>query len=306
MVDISIIMPIYNAEKFLNRSVDSILNQSYKNWELILVNDGSIDGTLRICNNYANKDDRIKVINKNNEGVAMARQAGIIVAQGKYSIHCDADDWMEPYMLETMYHSALKNNADIVISDYYINTDTYQIIKRQQPSGLNCNDILLDIFNNKLLGSLWNKLIRTDLYRIYNAKFFEGINHCEDLLILVQLLQNNNLIITYYPEAFYHYYTNNNSITNNFTRDTYEMRLKFKEHLQNILKIENSDEICQNVSFSIFSEALVYRILSPQEIKIGIKIYKGQIKKIKSIRWKIGFYFLSIGLYNIAYKFIHY
>lgn len=306
MIEISIIMPIYNAEQFLHRSINSIINQSFKNWELILVNDGSTDNSAEICNSYVIKDNRIKVINKKNEGVAMARQSGINMAEGKYSIHCDADDWMEPFMLESMYNCAQTHNSDIVISDYYINTYTFQEIKKQEPTSLDSNNVLLDIFNNKLLGSLWNKLIRTNLYKIFDAKFFNGINHCEDLLILVQILQHKNLMISYYPQALYHYYNNQSSITNNFTRETYEVRLKFKKKLQDILILPNANIINDQVSFSIFTEAIIHKVLLPEEIRTGLKIYKNQIKIIKGIRWKIGFYLFRLRMYRIGYKFIHY
>lgn len=306
MTKISIIMPVYNAEKSLNKSINSILTQSMKDWELLLINDGSTDSSPNLCDYFKSKDSRIKVFHKKNEGVSTARQIGINNASGKYSIHVDADDWTESTMLEELYNKAIKENADIVIADYFINSDKKQIFCKQEPVSLQSNDVLSDILNNKLFGALWNKLIKTDLYKKYNAQFFHGINYCEDVLIWAQLLQYSNLRISYYPKAFYHYYINPTSITHNFTRNTYEIRIKFRDKLQELLKYPNASEIIENVSFGIFIEAFIYNVLSKEEINKGIKLYKRQINQLKSIKWKLGFKLLSIGLTNTAHKLIHY
>ena len=117
---ISIIVPIYNAEKYIHRCLDSILAQTYKNFELILINDGSIDNRGKICDEYSQRDNRIKVIHKNNGGVASARQCGIENAKGEYTIHIDPDDWVESNMLEELYNKAIKEKADVVICDFYV------------------------------------------------------------------------------------------------------------------------------------------------------------------------------------------
>lgn len=306
MTKISIIMPVYNAEKSLNKSINSIRTQSMKDWELLLINDGSTDSSPNLCDYFKSKDSRIKVFHKKNEGVSTARQIGINNASGTYSIHVDADDWIESTMLEELYNKAIKENADIVIADYFINSDKKQIFCKQEPVSLQSNDVLSDILNNKLFGALWNKLIKTDLYKKYDAQFFHGINYCEDVLIWAQLLQYSNLRISYYPKAFYHYYINPTSITHNFTRNTYEIRIKFRDKLQELLKYPNASETIENVSFGIFIEAFIYNVLSKEEINKGIKLYKRQINQLKSIKWKLGFKLLSIGLTNTAHKLIHY
>lgn len=303
---ISIIMPVYNTDKFLHRSIKSIINQTYKYWELILIDDGSTDGSSYICDCYAACDNRIKVIHKKNEGVAIARQIGINIAKGEYSIHCDSDDWVEPHMIEELYKQAKAIDADIVIADYFVNKEKSQTVSKQTPTSLHGYDILLDLLNNKLFGSLCNKLIRNELYRKNNIIFWDNINHCEDYLVCIQLFQLKNLKFSYISKAFYHYYCNENSLTHNFTRETYDMRIKFRNKLQEILVIPQAKDICEQISFSIYSEAIIHRVLSKKEIKDGLKAYKYQIKRIKSFRWKIGFNFLTIGLNRIAYLFIHY
>lgn len=100
---ISVIVPIYNIGQYLSRCIDSILVQTFTNFELLLIDDGSTDNSGRICDDYAKKDNRIRVFHKKNGGVALARQLGIENAIGEYSIHADGDDWVEANMLENMY-----------------------------------------------------------------------------------------------------------------------------------------------------------------------------------------------------------
>ena len=118
---ISIIIPIYNVEDYLNKCIDSIIYQTYSDWELILVDDGSFDSSPAICDSYATCDSRIKVIHKINEGVSKARNIGIEIAQGEYIVFCDADDYVDPNYLKQF----LKNNknADLVITGYYFDTN---------------------------------------------------------------------------------------------------------------------------------------------------------------------------------------
>ena len=115
---ISVIVPVYKAEKYLHRCVDSIIAQTFTDWELLLVDDGSPDKSGEICDGYSRHDGRIMVYHKNNGGVSTARQTGIDKAIGDYTIHVDPDDWIEPTMLEELYHKATDNNADMVICDF--------------------------------------------------------------------------------------------------------------------------------------------------------------------------------------------
>lgn len=303
---ISIIVPTYNASKCIGTLINSVLHQTYKNFELIIIDDGSTDSTYNICKSIANKDKRIKVYTKKNGGVSSARQYGINLASGEFSIHADADDWMNEDMLENLYKEAIENSSDIVIADFYIKNGNKESLSIQKPNSLKADKVLQDLFNNKLFGSLWNKLIRTELYKKYNAQFFYGINHCEDLLLLAQLLQHNEIKISYCSKAFYHYVFNPNSITNNYTYETYKTRLKFRNKLKEILVCSNSKEIIEKVSFGIFIEAFIYDVLSKKEIKEGLKQYKSNISKIESTRWKLGFLFCKLGLYSISRKLIKY
>ena len=131
---VSIIIPVYNVELYLSKCIDSILAQSFTDWECILVDDGSKDNSGSICDNYALKDNRIKVIHQNNSGVSVARQVGIDNVCGEYCIHIDPDDWIESNMLEELYNKAKSDDADMVICDYFKNEDGVQQYINQSPN----------------------------------------------------------------------------------------------------------------------------------------------------------------------------
>lgn len=307
MVNISIIMPIYNAEKSLCRAIDSIILQSSSNWELLLIDDGSDDTSPIICDEYANKDKRIKVIHKKNEGVAIARQTGIKLATGKYTIHLDSDDWVEPTMLEEIHNKAEQENIDFLILDYYINSDYKEVLITQNPTSNNPQEIINEILENKLFGALWNKLIKTDLYKKYNITFFNEINYCEDVLACAQILKHKEIKAGYLNKAFYHYVTNPNSITYKISRPKYEMRQLFQLKLNEILTEECFKKAKDISSLSIFAEGFINRCLSKQEIKEEFK--KNQYAAfhfIKSPRWLIGYFLIKIRCYKLAHLFIKY
>ena len=203
MVDISIIVAAYQAEKYICRSLDSIKNQTFKNYEVILVDDGSFDKTGKICDEYAVDDSRFRVIHKKNGGVSSARQAGIDSALGEFVIHVDPDDWIEPAMLEEMYECAKNTEADVVISDFFVETRKKRMYVKQKPTSLDYKSYFYDLID-KLHGCCWNKLIRRECFCKYDVKFPQNIVMCEDSYVNLKLALNP-IKLAYLPKAFYHY-----------------------------------------------------------------------------------------------------
>ena len=282
---ISVIVPVYKAEKYIQRCVESIISQTFTNFELILVNDGSPDNSGLICDEYSRKDPRIKVIHKENGGVASARQCGIDNASGEYTIHADPDDWMEPEELELLYKKACEKNADIVISDFWVDVEKEKSIYRHQAIYSESANIVLDqLLMHHLHGGLWNKLIRTSCYRNYGIGFVEGLNYCEDYLVCVKILMNN-VKVAYIGKAFYHYdnITNDNSITRKYTIGTFKQRLFFIEELGKTLKGSHKAGLLKNRA-SVAKECLSHNIFTPKEYK---SIYGGQ--KWQLIRYITGY-----------------
>lgn len=302
---VSVVVPVFNAEKLLSRMVDSLLQQTIDVYEIILIDDGSTDSSGAICDYYAEQQANVRVVHKKNEGVSAARQTGLDVASGEYVIHADSDDWVEPTMLEELYRKAQEENADVVICDFYVNQDDHQTYSKQRPTTCEPESVLRDLFQ-KLHGSCCNKLVRQVCYNKYNVKFPEGINHCEDLLFWVQLLQHPEIKISYLSHAYYHYCINEDSITRHYTRATYEMRQKFQKKLVDVLSSSGFEKEIEQSALSIFTEAFINDVLSENEIEMGLRDYWDQIRELKSLKWRVGFFFLHHRCPWIAHQLIHY
>lgn len=202
-MEISVIVIVYNAAGLLPRSLDSILGQSFRDFELVVVDDGSTDGSAAILDGYAKKDARIRPVHQSNQGTAKARQKGLDTAHGRYIIFVDADDWIEPDMLEGMYGKALSENADIVFCDFVEENGKGTFYRKEQPSGPDSADVMKQMLTT-LHGSLCNKLISKDLYKRSGARFLEGLNYCEDELMVIRLL-HESCRVAYMGKGFYHY-----------------------------------------------------------------------------------------------------
>lgn len=237
---ISIIVPVYNAEDTIRNCLDSILAQTLFDFEVILIDDGSPDYCGRICDEYAKKDIRFKVIHKSNEGVSAARQVGIDNAKGEYTIHIDPDDWVEPSMLEKLYAKAKETDADIVICDFYENILSKQIYHKQRPSSLDHNTVLCELFQ-QLHGSCCNKLIKRACYNMFDVRFPVGIYYCEDLYVVSSILRNN-VKVAYLPQAFYHYvqYNDKPTMIRYYDEKTYEHDLHLKDMFYKLMEDKQS------------------------------------------------------------------
>ena len=216
---VSIIIPVYNVELYLSKCIDSILAQSFTDWECILVDDGSKDKSGSICDNYALKDNRIKVIHQNNSGVSVARQVGIDNVCGEYSIHIDPDDWIESNMLEELYNKVKSDDADMVICDYFKHEDGVQQYINQSPNLLEPIKIIEQMLTTnmypQLYGSCCNKLVRCSCFNSSdNLIRFEpdDLSLGEDVVFNCRLLMSTVHRVSYLNKAFYHYEVRSNSL----------------------------------------------------------------------------------------------
>ena len=237
---ISIIMPIYNAESFMERSITSILSQTYHNIEIILVDDGSTDRSGTICDSYALEDNRIIVIHQLNGGVSSARQTGLNIAKGDYVIHVDPDDWIEPDEIKELYETAIETKADLLICDYWEETHKGSHYVSQDPKDTSPYNIILKMAHQELFGCSWNKFIRRSCLQKYGIKYEPTfISYCEDLLFNSRLLKKEVKVV-YLPKAFYHYYMDNSSnLTHSFSKKKLESRIYVNRELEKL--IDKSD-----------------------------------------------------------------
>lgn len=212
---ISIIVPIYNVEQYLPRCIDSLIRQTYRNIEIILVDDGSPDSCGEICEEYSKKDNRIKVIHKQNGGLSDARNAGLDIAQGDYLLFVDSDDWIEDETCETVLKFAIENKADIVpfgIAKVYENgTKKIQPIKLQKEvASAECIKALIyKVEECGLCNYAWNKLYSSILFE--DLRFPKGLLY-EDQGITYKLFHKSKRICVCHKKL-YNYYQRNNSIT---------------------------------------------------------------------------------------------
>lgn len=234
---ISVIVPIYNTENYLPKCLDSILAQTYTNWEAILVDDGSPDNCGMICDEYAAKDKRFKVIHQSNGGVSVARQTGLDNAIGDYIIHCDPDDWIEPTMLEDMLNCAVSHDVDMVICDTITHMDnSITTSHHNMKNPIRAKKLQDEIINLRIHGALWNKLIRKEC--VENIAFTpSNISYCEDELFLVRLL-NKEMSIYYLPKGLYHYVHHKNSLSSPSSRRI-SSRMTVLEELRKIVSSPN-------------------------------------------------------------------
>lgn len=305
--DISIIVPVYNAEKYIHRCIDSLLAQTFSNFELLLVDDGSPDNSGAICDEYAKKDDRIKVFHKENGGVASARQFGIDNACGEYTIHADPDDWAEPGMLEELYKKAKETDADMVICDFYVDTLKESVYRSQKVSAETSQEVLDDLLFHRLHGSLWNKLILLACYTDFNVRFVEKLNYCEDYLVCVKMLMHN-IKTTYLDKAFYHYdqIVNNDSITRKFSAKTLEQLKMFVTSLEELIP-EKEEIILSNklgIKFSVFEANMPkeFKSLYPEVSKHIWELNTSKINRILLYLARIGFFRIAHTLYRLKTK----
>ena len=290
---ISIIVPVYNVEKYLNKCIDSIINQTYKNLEIILVDDGSLDNSGKICNEYAEKDSRIKVIHKENGGVSSARNKGLEIANGEWVAFVDSDDWIENNFCEVLLNNAIEYKVDIVLCGYnrvsLSNID--KIRNTKKIIELNANEYLINVLNPQTgFGFCHMKLYKRK--NIRNIKFKEGLLVGEDALFNEQVSKKIKKAI-FVEESLYNYRINNNSVVRKFDKNYSNKYLKSikinKEYIFENYK--SNKEVIQNyynfVAYHVLLIAVNYcynkenkeknkmnllkKVLNIPEFKAGIK-----------------------------------
>ena len=217
MPKLSVVVPVYNTEKYLQECIDSVLAQTFDDFELILVDDGSTDKSGAICDNYCQLDGRIRVIHQNNGGVTAARKHGMEVAEGEYISFIDSDDWIEPNMYQDMLTYANLHNADMVLCDMLAEKrDGCAIIRSGNFSGLfNTEQLRQQVYTHMLFDfsenapglslNLCNKMIKSDLAKPVFKEFPSELTYGEDALGSLMCLLRSKSIFIMENSAFYHY-----------------------------------------------------------------------------------------------------
>lgn len=267
MGKISVLVPVYNSEKYLRKCVDSILKQTYENIELILVNDGSTDSSYEIMENYKEKDERVKAIHIDNKGVANARNVLLDNATGVYYTYVDSDDWIEPDYLQELYNQIVKENADICVGNcvqYIENTNEY----KHKDFGIHKNCVYNKyeaveelMYHNFLRHSPWGKL--------YKKEVFDGMRfplgyHYEDLALIYKLFLKAEKIV-YTPIEKYNYMVREGSIVHRkLKEEDINAILNYSEEIISVLEKE-APEILNCGKYSLLMHSV--KILSNMKLK---------------------------------------
>ncbi|MCS6111604.1 glycosyltransferase [Clostridium botulinum] len=254
---ISIIVPVYNVEEYLNKCIYSILKQSYSNIEVILIDDGSSDNSGIICDSFEKLDSRVRVIHSENKGVSNARNIGISLAKGRYIGFVDSDDWIEPDMYQKLYNTIKNDNSDISICDAFIESKVTHVHKvfGESKYVFNRDEIFNVVLDNIGFNWLCNKLFKKDLFK--GIRLDENIYIGEDILCVCKCICNGESF-SYLQEALYHYLKRNESVCNNSFNikkisniDAYEkiMKIYYKNAPQHMEKAVNA-YILSNIAVS--------------------------------------------------------
>ncbi len=226
---ITVIVPVYKAERYLDQCVQSIADQTYKNLEIILVDDGSPDHCPAMCDAWAAKDSRIRVIHKENGGFSSARNAGLDAANGAYIQFVDSDDWIMPDMTEALVSCAVRENADVVRCGYceLVDDDMQEVCTNSQTYCPDHNKLVIDIMNDGLMsGAVWNKLYKRSV--LDGIRFRSG--YSEDILFNYCVIQNKSKTV-YMTGTYYVYRQNLLSVTNSAFRLTAFSIIEVKEQI---------------------------------------------------------------------------
>ena len=238
---VSVIIPVYNAEKYLRRCFDSVVKQTYKDLDIIVVDDGSTDGSGAICDEYASKDNRFHVIHQRNGGVSVARQTGLNAAKGEYLCFVDADDWVELNYAEYLYEEARKEDVDMVTFDCYYEwkSGKSQRFSYDLEKVPDVNTYIHKYLKMEVHCSLWNKFFKTSSAK--KIQFYPSdLLFAEDILFTIRFLSQNSVKLLYVDVAFYHYSETSNSLMNNKSDRMLKERIRavniVDENLNNDLK----------------------------------------------------------------------
>lgn len=316
---VSIGLPCYNVEKYIDRCISSILNQTYKNIEVILIDDGSKDSTGSILDKYAQTNNNIKVIHQTNSGVSTSRNVFLDHASGDYVYFVDPDDYIAENLIETVYKYAIKNQCDLVLFgryDVYSNGSITKNIPITQTGILDKNEVMRLLLSDIIQSHLWQKFYKKELWN--NIRFTANRVYGEDIAIM-HLVFENATRIGNLPLPLYYYQINDNSLTTSYRpfkwmslylafKERYEFahkeypqyEKKIKSATLNIARLTNDNFIIRKENVDL------------PYIKDLRKFIKNNILfsiKTPYIKWfnklLILYYYLCPSLYSITIKYIH-
>ena len=329
---VSIIVPVYNVENYIERCLNSLVNQTFKDIEIITINDGSTDKSLELLNKYAKEDIRISVIDLGDEGVSYCRNLGIEKANGKYIMFVDSDDWIDSSMVEVMYKKAEENKLDLVMCSYireFKDHSKEKIFNLPQEIIYKDNEVKNELLRKLVgpikeelsnpemldaLGTVWGKLYRADILKENKIKFVDlkEIGSAEDTLFNIFTF-NYLKKLMFLNKPMYHYWRDNlKSVTSQYNPKLKEQRKVFFKYISDFIRENNFEQVFEEalnnrICTSVLGLGLIEcsknnKISGINKIKNIKKIineeyirnaYKNLELKYFSIHWRIFYFFIK-------------
>ena len=325
---ISIIIPVFNVEKYLRKCVDSVIAQTYKNLEIILVDDGSTDNCPIICDDYATKDKRVKVVHKSNGGLSDARNVGLEIACGDFIGFVDSDDYIEPTMYEELLLKSLSENADITMCEarlvYEDGKEVYNTeVNLWNVNGNNFHSYAI-LLNNQgknsagktdnVMCCVWRCLYKKSF--IENKRFVKGMWY-EDFIFMNEIVTNETKFAVV-KKPLYNYFQRESGIVRTFNKEKYIKRVEFSKAALELLKDKISIDQHKYFSFYLY-EQIVSECACAKEYKELFKLIKKnkflkqlckfknyilKVKATKSLKKKLASTLVYLKLFKL-YRFIY-
>lgn len=298
---VSIIVPVYKVEKYINQCIESILSQTFKEFELILIDDGSPDNSGEICDKFADIDQRITVIHKSNGGVSSARNVGLKNAKGKYILFIDSDDWIDSSFIAELVYSMENKNADLTVCDYYLaDTDklkTNKIFDKDISLNKINEEEMVNLIKTHSIFGPWCKLYRNDVIQRNKIFFNTNVSFGEDLLFNLQYLSNVNNICMIGKELYY-YRQVNGSLVRSFNENKIESFVLINQEFLNFIDKYNmlKNKVLYYVVYHVIDDyiALLNKLINyKSSLKHKYKLFK-QLNSLKAIKKYKKSYILNI------------
>ena len=276
---LSVIVPIYKVEPYLRQCLDSILGQTFKDMEIILVDDGSPDGCPAICDHYAEKDARIKVLHKQNGGLVSARKAGVKLSTGRYITFVDSDDWIDSGMYQAMMERIQKNNADILTTDYFYDGGYPIRYTAAIPEGVYRGKSMENLRKQMIYSgrfylpgvypSVWNKWYRRDMLLPNLFAMNENVSLGEDMACTYACILDAKCVEIYKSQCFYHYRKRRETMTKVFGQEYFRKCRNLYDYLEVCLASKKWEDLQEQLKY--------HKVWS---ITVGIKECAGSIRSI--------------------------
>ena len=299
---VSVIVPVYNVQKSLARCIDSILNQTFKDFELILLDDGSTDTSGEICDRYAEIDERVRVIHKENSGVSDTRNRGLDIAEGKYLQFLDSDDWITPEATGLFVRTVEENQCDMVIADFY-----RVIGERVSQKGAIEEDGLMDqvTFAENMLqkpadfyyGVLWNKLYKREIVESYRLRMDSSVSWCEDFMFNLEYVRHIRSVYALKVPVYYYVKTKGSLVSQGMSvKKTIQMKRTVFEYYNSFCKDVFDEEDYEKYKVQVYRfliEAAGDGVVAPSILPGSYKLGAERTSVSEGVQEGEGFFFDS-------------